>query len=333
MITSGLDDRVLRQAAAPSSGLAAPQQDPVVGVRKLFQPRALPGTYHAWPDEDKTWLLRNLLPELARTYDVQFISDAYWTHAAVVEASALAAQPVSLAALLDGPRTEYTHDWDRRDRLIRLRSRTWFLDRPRDVPLRVVQRCRDLIRTRGALPVEEYLSLATTLTDGQLSAFDDVAYQNSPLNDLDDLYGARHALRLYASLTAAQRRALSGGALVPAVSLTLPQRQLFRAALQEEGAASMHQEPSPDWTFALSHERIVRIIREQEGSSAITDEPETPHPDAGGSPATAAAPSRQTAMRFLVTRMEFHFHYGRDEEKGFPLTFAPPRDQAVGQRR
>jgi hypothetical protein len=47
------------------------------------------------------WQLRDLLPDLARTFGVQFISDAYWRMPPGLSVTALSAEPVALFELLD----------------------------------------------------------------------------------------------------------------------------------------------------------------------------------------------------------------------------------------
>src|SRR5207253_1144771 len=113
--------------------LARMQQDPVVGVKKPFQltvkPRRKPFGSGTLP---LRW--RDLLPDLARTYGVQFLSDAYWTSSPRADELPSSSEPAALFTLLDrlaGP----THRWDREDgghgeqhgsdakgRVIRLRS-------------------------------------------------------------------------------------------------------------------------------------------------------------------------------------------------------------------
>ena len=96
--------------------------------------------------------------------------------------------------------------WDHRGRLIRLRDRCWYLDRPREVPLRFVRRWRESYDRHGALTLEDYLEMATGLTDVQLQHAGDLPNFGALPRDLymiRDVYTGRSALRLYASLTPA----------------------------------------------------------------------------------------------------------------------------------
>src|SRR5207249_3544654 len=99
--------------------------------------------------------------------DVDFISDAYWSSAPALYANRLTTEPMPLYQLLERA-AGLSHRWDQRGRLIRLRSRRWFLDRAREVPLRLARRWLTLIDQHGALPIEAYTEMVATLTDLQL---------------------------------------------------------------------------------------------------------------------------------------------------------------------
>src|SRR5206468_1349978 len=102
--------------------------------------------------------LRNLLPELARTYGVNFIADAYWHAGARLLPRFFQEESGQKFALLDFLESAGTR-WDRSGDLIRLRSPYWFLSRPREVPARLVRRWSRIFDERGALPLEEYLQM------------------------------------------------------------------------------------------------------------------------------------------------------------------------------
>src|SRR5205823_2862973 len=91
--------------------------------------------------------------------------------------------------------------------VICLRSRQWFFDRPKEVPLRLVRQWRELSDRHGALPLEAYLQMATSLNDGQLATLGNLAGEGVlpyELHGLSILDSARSVLRLYASLTSRQ---------------------------------------------------------------------------------------------------------------------------------
>ena len=99
------------------------------------------------------WRLRDLLPDLARTYDVPIIADAYTTTMiGLVLREGLPTEPTALFVLQDNL-AGFSYRWDYRDRLIRLRSRTWFLDRPREIPADVP--AADAVEQARELPLDD----------------------------------------------------------------------------------------------------------------------------------------------------------------------------------
>src|SRR2546428_795108 len=128
--------------------------------------RACRGRGGREPATPAMFRLRDLLPDLARIYRVQFIADAYTPVNARLGAQR-ASEPEALYQVLSRAANP-THRWDRRGNLIRLRSRTWFLDRPKEVPLRLVRHWKELTDQHGALPLETYEEMARSLTDLQM---------------------------------------------------------------------------------------------------------------------------------------------------------------------
>jgi hypothetical protein len=189
------------------------EQDPLLGARKPFRPEGKPGVQASSPQTSRTVRrLPDLLPDLARTYGVDFIADSYWT-APRIDEPLPGPEPAALFVLLDRC-TGRSAVWDRRGTLIRVRSRNWFLDRPSEIPLRFVRRWADLCDRLGALPLEEYASIATLLSDAQIDSLDGMyaeVFLPQPLQDLTDVAVARHLLRLYAALLPGQQQALRQG--------------------------------------------------------------------------------------------------------------------------
>src|SRR5712692_1827290 len=133
-------------------------------------------------------------------------------------------EPVSLFALLDRS-AWWTHRWERRGKLIRLRARTWFFDRPREIPLRLVRRWKVLCDKYGALPLDDYVAMVTTLSDGQLDSMALVNYFVGLPPILSPYGSTRSAVRLYASLTPAQRQSLAQGGAVRLSEMEPAQRE------------------------------------------------------------------------------------------------------------
>jgi len=281
---------------------------------------------------------RDLLPDLARTYGVQIVSDAYWASSPRVDEPLSSGGVVSLAAVLDRLAGR-TYTWDHHGNVIRQRSRTWFFDRPREVPLRLVRRWKEIADKQRLLPLEEYVRMATELTDAQIETLQDVEKEAAfPFGSLGatGAQSARHALRLYASLTPVQRQALWRGAAVPVGALSRAQQALFLAGLKERARRTGPPIPLDlgRWTegrFALAPERLVRTILNQGDMVYLQPAPGS----APGTPGSAAArpagarlpvdfgtPVKEPPNR--VDRVRFDFGYGPEQRQSVALLVAPP---------
>jgi hypothetical protein len=238
-----------------------------------------------------------------------------------------------------------THRWDRVPtkwvvgNLIRLRSRTWFLDRPKEIPLRLVRHWKELTDQHGALPLETYLEMANSFTDLQMenlgSVGEDVALPQTVR--LFEISRMRYALRLYAALSPDQKQALWGGKSVPLAQMTPAQRELFLASLEER---SRH-EPWPmnierGTEARLSLEAVPRIVaierravsaaRQDQASSASRPGRTPARPAASATPGSVPAGSQPDGVtRYPVTRLTLQFAYAPDQEDDITLTVASPR--------
>jgi hypothetical protein len=206
------------------------EKDPPLGARKPFKPD-LKAIRARLISRDAPLRLTDLLPEVARIYDIQLLSDAYWSAPRLLPTDLPPDSPVPLFGLLDRL-AETHHRWERDGRLGRLRSRTRFFDRPREIPLRLIRRCWELLERNGALPLDGILQVAS-LTDVQLKSLDELCQEDVLPRELSSLFPVRHALRLYGSLTPAQHQTLWSGKLLPLARMTPRQRALFLALLQE----------------------------------------------------------------------------------------------------
>jgi hypothetical protein len=209
----------------------------VLGAKKPFQPETRARDVPMGGDGNPVWTFRDLLPDLARTYGVQVIADAYWQAGWYLDPRSVAsAEPIALFELLDRL-VGSSHRWDRVRDLIRLRSRTWFLDRPREIPLRLIRRWKASCDDKGALSLEEYVEIACSLTDTQLLSLNLVRRDTGLPDEVESAATMRHALRLYGALHPAQRATLWRGAALPVAQMTPLQRELFAASLCETRVA------------------------------------------------------------------------------------------------
>jgi hypothetical protein len=286
------------------------EQDPVCSVKKQFQPDTRPYFDPLFPGSSRTGrLLPELLPELARTYGVNVIADSYWGvswRAGWISDRSSTDRPRPLFEVLDGLTGLY-HQWDRRGSLVRIRDRNWFLDRPREIPLRHVRRWTALYERHGALPIEEFASAATTLTDIQsdlLSILFEGGVFPPQWNDLQRLAGSRHILRLFGRLTPTDQQALQAGKSLATGQLSPALRPFVLAQLYRGYRARMPLLDLGQWgsgKLTLSRTPDVRL-REQRGRS-VTWRLES-------APAPRAATPPDAVTRFPVTRLRMEIHYG-----------------------
>jgi beta-lactamase regulating signal transducer with metallopeptidase domain len=303
------------------------EQDPVVGVKKPFRPQAPLHVDVLGPNSGTMVAWRDLLPGIARTYGVQIISDAYWKSSGLIGSERVGVSgPTSLFVLLD--RRAHIQSWDQSGRLIRLRSRTWFFDRPREIPLRLVRRWQALIDQKGALPLEEYAAIATGLTDAQRDGLFDLAMQAGLSDDLRGLQWDPFTLQLYASLAPAQRQALWRGAAVLVVQMTPAQRDLFQQGLemvQGRGTVSRPEELAAA-CLSIAAEPTLRIVTTRGGASTERLEPESAAQvtnTAARSP-SPAVPAPGNEKHYRVLRISFQFQIGPGKPAAWPLTVAAP---------
>jgi hypothetical protein len=296
------------------------ESDPVFGRKERFQPTARPHKNPNVPSATPWWQIQDLLPDLARTYRVQFISDAYWM-SGTISGLQFPAEPTTLLEQLE--HAAVGHRWDRRQGLIRLRSRTWFFERPKEVPLRVVRRWRERFEQQpGPLSLAEYVEIATTLKDLQLEQFGDLVQQGVISRgppDLGQLYGARHALRLYASLPPGQQETLRRVGSLRLTEMMPPQRALFLAARQDWQRRSMEGQGMPPApadldgaSFSMGTRTYIRTEESFDGGSIVSLSPVPAATDAQRLP-------RGTQT---VTQAEFVFSYGPDVTENISLPVA-----------
>jgi hypothetical protein len=343
------------------------QQDPILSTPRPFDREPTPQSElllrSAGSDSEPP--IQALLPALARRYGVSFVADSYWAAPAAYDCPR-AGEPIALFPLLDRL-ARPNHWWECCDeeraskrappgrRLIRLRSRTWFLDRPCEVPLRLVSRWRALLERDAALPLDEYRELSA-LRDEQLLSLNGLTARGvlpRELPDLQEVYAARYALRLYASLLPAQQEALAQGGDLAAAQMPPVQRVLFLKAAKEScryrGAVPGPPEPGMA-RFSLTSERYVRVEEARGGVSHYSREaappngaaPRAPGALPGGTSAppdappgllpstgsgTGGSPGTQPALKVIrhpVTRIWFYARNGPDNRQLGFITIPSP---------
>jgi hypothetical protein len=306
-------------------------EDPVFGAIAQYRPlRSSPPLGTGPPAAEKSF--QEYLPALARLYHVSFLADAYWGSPRL-GSDALPAEPTPLYALLERLMSS-THRWDRRDRLVRLRSRTWFMERPCEVPLRLVRQWNNLSAQSGALSLDTFATCAATLSDGQTDSLNYLIEVAGLSKDFAMVPAGRQGLRFYATLTPGQRQALWLHQPVVLARLTRAQRALMVETLHE-GYRVPQFMVRPEWLanvwLSQEEEPLMRVRRQQ--GTAITEQ-DFPLDSlelaaSGGSaqaalPATGAAKAVTLVTGYPVARVSLTIHYDGDWSVRPLLIVSPP---------
>jgi hypothetical protein len=271
---------------------------------------------------------------VARAYRVNFISDAYWSSPRFFPSDMPGGKQTPLLYVL-GRLAANRERWDRTGDLVRLRSRTWFFDRPREIPLRLVRGWEEAADHGGALRLEEYVEAATTLTDARIASLPYLVEEIGLPRELMEMAALRGPLRLYAALSPAQRQTLWQGEPLPVARMSPQQRQLFLAALAERSRGRSVPLDLSGWgsgSFSLTSRRLVRVAErysEPGGPSDQTHDETAPAHGARQSGSRSAAggstpPDRRaTLTRQPVVGLSFHFQYGPEARETVSISVAP----------
>jgi hypothetical protein len=163
-------------------------------------------TLNQWPESIR---LASVAEALHRLTGRGVIADSFTR--ARLNPTLLAKQRTA-TELLDTVAKELDYTWSQDGNAVLLRSRARAYDRAAEVPERVLQPFRKHALSVPALELNDFAGLATTLTDSQCRGLDDFwgyyleGTGVAPLWTSGGLYDARHGLRLWASLSPAQRR-------------------------------------------------------------------------------------------------------------------------------
>jgi hypothetical protein len=303
---------------------ARPANDPLFRVRRRFLPAAVPGGATVGPSPR----LQELLPSLAATYGVHFIADAYWGTPRFAPALWTGEQPMTLDEVLERYAGS-SHRWEFREKVALLRSRTWFLDRVCEVPLRLVRRWEALCEREGTLTLDAWAELAATLSDGQLASLSGLAGELGLPPEFSTAHAVRHLLRLWASLSPAQRLALWERQTLLLPQMSPGQQRLFLASLRAQSRFRFRGlKPDPRAVGALSLFPAPSVqVRERQGRTIrYRLERSLPVRPAAGVSATSAFPAspRDAVTCYPVLQVRLQLEYGPDVRETVSITAAPP---------
>ena len=201
----------------------------------------------------------------------------------------------------------------------------------------LVRRWKALFDRYGTLPLDEYVRMATDLTDVQFESLPLLDHEERLSTGGLDLFAiqrGRFALRLYGLLSPAQRQALWRGAAIPVARMTAAQRELFLADVREGGR---DRTPAPDrqqWaggSFSMSVQPVVRTIEQHEDGISVRSDNAPPAggpgPAAPRAPGSGPAPAPVAAgpmIRQQASEVNFHFQYGPQEQDNVSIAVASP---------
>lgn len=258
--------------------------DPQLGMKRLLDLETPPDPwavhFQAYDTDGKSlWLpkrwVRDLLPQIARTYDLNLVADAYLQDGMGNTRRPTTAGEEPLYRALNS-RVLRTSRWSRRGEIFHVRSYTWYVERAAQIPQRVAQRWASHFRRRPQLSLDMAAELALSLKDEQLERFDQAMREQGVwigrpfahfITGSDAVPGSgfsagqRAMLRAYGSMTAAQRQALQRGASIPYPSLSPTARRWVRRALRRGDPMVLD-----DVTLALQAQPVERVAREENGS-------------------------------------------------------------------
>ncbi|MGV3720737.1 MAG: hypothetical protein ACO1SX_07480, partial [Actinomycetota bacterium] len=142
---------------------------------------------------------------------------------------------------------ELDYKWEKKGRLITLRSRRYYRDRPAEAPSRIVNAFRDQVLRENALSLDSLASLCAALPDPQVRSM--YRYWGWYLEDtrilpVDSLFPRRAHFRFWNGLSPTQKSAARAGAVLPVAQMLPAQQALWTAALFAPPVSS--RTPSPE---------------------------------------------------------------------------------------
>jgi len=139
-----------------------------------------------------------------------------------------------LAEVLQKVAEELDYTWEKRGKLLLLRDRRFYRDRPAEVPERLLQPFRARVIQQGTLTLDELAELAARLSDTQargMYRYWGWYLEGTGILPTDYFFGHRQHLRFWASLSPMQRAMLRSGGTLAVADLLPAQRQLWADGL------------------------------------------------------------------------------------------------------
>lgn len=212
------------------------QKDPLLSAIRPFQvdPRKAAPQKRPGPSGITFLRLYEILPEIAETYGIDLVADAYWAQRTWRQPP-VTPKEMPLYEVLQ----QYVSgvaDWTRDQGTVRVRSRNWYQDRLGEVPERVIRNASAELRQQRRTTLEGEAALALTLRDEQWAHFLD-GLQNEGVYLHEESHrgteGSWEVLRAYGSLTPTQQKSLRSGGELEVTRLPLAARRWLLASLEQ----------------------------------------------------------------------------------------------------
>lgn len=247
------------------------QRDPVLTASRPFRvdPQKAAPQKRAGPGGVIFLHLYEILPEIAETYGVDLVADAYWAQL-FWRQPPVAPQEMPLYEALQ-KYVAGVADWARDRGMIQVRSRNWYYDRLAEVPDRVIHRWSADLRQHRRTTLEGEAALALSLRDEQWPHFlgglqDEGIYLHEEAHRGTE--GGRDVLRAYGSLPASQRQLLRSGGELASAKLPPAARRWLHAALEQRQRSFMPSDlpfgEVPPGVLSLSVTTVQREITSAE---------------------------------------------------------------------
>jgi hypothetical protein len=139
-----------------------------------------------------------------------------------------------LIKVLDILAEELDYTWEKRGKLLLLRDRRFYRDRPAEVPDRIIKPFRETVLRAGSLGIDELAGFTAALSDTQVRSMHRYwgwYLETERILPTASLFQHRQDLRFWAGLSRAQRSALRAGQSLPVMQMLPAQRELWAAAL------------------------------------------------------------------------------------------------------
>jgi hypothetical protein len=208
----------------------------------------------------------------------------------------------SLADVLKAVADELDYTWEKRGRLLLLRDRRFYRDRPAEVPERILQPFRSRVLRAGELSLDELAGLAAGLSDSQargMYRYWGWYLEGTGILPTDFFFGHRHHLRFWASLSAQQRSALRAGGMLAVPELLPAQQRLWAEALTSPPETA--RTPSADQRIPTPEEAAQGSfsLRISENQAALFVVPSPDGKRQPGSSIIVEGPPTQDIRRFV----------------------------------